>query len=168
MARTTREHDLSESAIVELAKLRCTNTEIARVLGCSTRTLRNRFKEVIAKGREEANVSLRHMQWRSAENGNVTMQIWLGKQYLGQTDKVDEHVSMAGSLGKVKVVLDANWYDNANRLSAAMSAAPEADPAVSGEAQDCRLRETVGQNRDGTHGNGHGPRPYAGGNGRGH
>jgi hypothetical protein len=27
------------------------------------------------------------MQYTSAEAGNVTMQIWLGKQWLGQTDK---------------------------------------------------------------------------------
>ena len=27
------------------------------------------------------------MQWRSAEKGSVPMQIWLGKQVLGQTDK---------------------------------------------------------------------------------
>jgi len=27
------------------------------------------------------------MQWKSAEKGNVTMQIWLGKQILGQADK---------------------------------------------------------------------------------
>ena len=27
------------------------------------------------------------MQWKSAENGNVTMQIWLGKQVLGQSEQ---------------------------------------------------------------------------------
>ena len=27
------------------------------------------------------------MQWKSAEDGNVTMQIWLGKQVLGQAEK---------------------------------------------------------------------------------
>jgi len=26
------------------------------------------------------------MQWKSAQNGNVTMQIWLGKNMLGQRD----------------------------------------------------------------------------------
>ena len=166
MARTTREHELSEPAIVELAKLRCTNTEIARVLGCTTRTLRNRFKEAIAKGWEEANVSLRHMQWRSAERGSVTMQIWLGKQYLGQRDKLDENVSMAGTPRKVKVSFDENWYGNVDRLSAAMPATPEGDSTVVGPEQGSGLRSAVGKNGDGAHGNGHGPRPDAGGNGR--
>lgn len=29
------------------------------------------------------------MQWKSAKSGNVTMQIWLGKQLLAQKDKVE-------------------------------------------------------------------------------
>ncbi len=29
------------------------------------------------------------MQWKAAKAGNVTMQIWLGKQLLGQKDKSD-------------------------------------------------------------------------------
>ena len=29
---------------------------------------------------------LRQMQWKSAERGNVPMQIWLGKQILGQSE----------------------------------------------------------------------------------
>ena len=33
------------------------------------------------------------MQWKSAEKGNVTMQIWLGKQNLGQSDKQEvQHI----------------------------------------------------------------------------
>ena len=35
---------------------------------------------------------LRELQWDSAVKGNVTMQIWLGKQYLGQTDKSDTKI----------------------------------------------------------------------------
>ncbi len=32
-------------------------------------------------------MSLRRLQWKAAKENNVTMLIWLGKQYLGQTDK---------------------------------------------------------------------------------
>ena len=32
-------------------------------------------------------MSVRRMQYRSAEEGNATMLIWLGKQYLDQKDK---------------------------------------------------------------------------------
>ena len=36
---------------------------------------------------EQGKASLRRMQYGAANKGNVTMQIWLGKQYLGQNDK---------------------------------------------------------------------------------
>ena len=32
-------------------------------------------------------IRLRQLQWKAAESGNVSMLIWLGKQYLGQSDK---------------------------------------------------------------------------------
>lgn len=34
-------------------------------------------------------MSLRRAQMKLAESGNATMLIWCGKQYLGQTDKVE-------------------------------------------------------------------------------
>jgi len=34
-----------------------------------------------------AKPKLRRLQWKSAEKGNASLLIWLGKQYLGQTDK---------------------------------------------------------------------------------
>jgi len=33
---------------------------------------------------------LKELQWMLAEQGNVQMLIWLGKQYLGQTDRPQE------------------------------------------------------------------------------
>ena len=32
---------------------------------------------------------LRQLQWKSAEKGNVTMQIFIGKNMLGQQDKIE-------------------------------------------------------------------------------
>ena len=34
-------------------------------------------------------MSIRRMQYGSAEKGSVAMMIWLGKQYLGQKEKVE-------------------------------------------------------------------------------
>ena len=45
------------------------------------------FCGFIKKGMEQGKASLRRMQYGAANKGNVTMQIWLGKQYLGQNDK---------------------------------------------------------------------------------
>ena len=51
--------------------------------GCSFAEKIKQKQNALAKPR------LRQLQWASAEKGNVTMQIWLGKQYLGQSDKLD-------------------------------------------------------------------------------
>jgi hypothetical protein len=34
-------------------------------------------------------MSLRRMQWEKAQTGNTTMLIWLGKQMLGQKDRLE-------------------------------------------------------------------------------
>lgn len=52
--------------------------------------------------------SLRRMQWKSAKGGNATMQIWLGKQLLGQTDKQD---ITSGGESLVKVLRGVSMND---------------------------------------------------------
>ena len=78
-------------AVEKLAKIQCTQEEISNFLGISTRTLQkdDEFLRVYKKGIENGKMSLRRMQFKKANDGNVSMLIWLGKQYLGQTDKVE-------------------------------------------------------------------------------
>src|SRR5579864_3374982 len=73
--------------VENLAHIQCTYGEIASTLGVSVDTLqRNKdFAVVYKKGAEGGRKSLRRMQFESANRGNVVMQIWLGKQYLGQS-----------------------------------------------------------------------------------
>ena len=85
--------ELDEDKITALAKIGCTVAEVAAVMGCSKDTLERRFAAPIEKGREEMKASLKRMQYTAAANGNVTMQIWLGKQYLGQKDRRHEEVT---------------------------------------------------------------------------
>lgn len=42
---------------------------------------------------ESRRIDLRQWQWRTAEQGNPTMLIWLGKQYLEQRDKASHELS---------------------------------------------------------------------------
>ena len=69
--------------------------EAAEILGISERTIERRkaaggaFLEAYEKGRSEGRTSLRKWQFEAAKNRNITMLIWLGKQYLGQPDKTD-------------------------------------------------------------------------------
>lgn len=80
---------LDYDLIKRLSLIQCTQKEIASVLGVSVDTLQRdeEFCGIYKKGQEEGKMSLRRLQWKAAQSGNVTMLIWLGKQYLGQTDK---------------------------------------------------------------------------------
>jgi hypothetical protein len=80
--------EIDPEQVQKLAMLQCTNVEIASFFNCDEGTIRKRFSDELRKGRESGKISLRRMQWKSCENGNVTMQIWLGKQYLGQSDNI--------------------------------------------------------------------------------
>lgn len=88
------------TAVEKLANIQCTQEEIATFLGCSVDTLQRdeTFCGIYKKGRENGKMSLRRTQYKLAEK-NVTMAIWLGKQYLGQTDNVEiEHDMKNGVL----------------------------------------------------------------------
>ena len=84
-----------------MCMIHCTGEEIAGVMQMDYDTLNRICKE--AKGvfiseyiKQKSNagkMSLRRAQWRSAENGNVTMQIWLGKQWLEQKEQQEITIS---------------------------------------------------------------------------
>ena len=85
-----------------LSRLQCTDQEVCAILSMDDLTLaalkkrEPKILEAIKKGRSEGLLSLRRAQFIAAiEKGNVTMQIWLGKQYLGQTDRQDVFASVA-------------------------------------------------------------------------
>jgi hypothetical protein len=91
MGRPRLEFDLRQ--VEELGKIQSTQPELAAVLGCGLTTVKDRiandpeFATAYKRGLETGKSSLRRLQWKSAVGGHVTMQIWLGKQYLGQQDR---------------------------------------------------------------------------------
>ena len=90
MARPKKYHiDLEQ--LQKLAKFGCTNKEMADFFGCSADLLEKSYSDNLTKGRAEQKMRLRQLQWKSAEKGNVTMQIFLGKNLLGQQDRIEEN-----------------------------------------------------------------------------
>lgn len=107
MARPQKESTLSEAQIEQLASFGCTDGEIATLAGLDERTLQRSFATLLKKGRANLRERLRTAQVRKAlghyyekedKDGTIevytaapdnTMLIWLGKQYLGQSDKVE-------------------------------------------------------------------------------
>lgn len=79
-----------------LAGLHCTQEEAAGYLGVSVSQLTLRyamehddetFGEFMRRHRDSGKAKLRVLQLESAKSGSVPMQIFLGKNWLGQSDK---------------------------------------------------------------------------------
>ena len=89
MARP-KKYNIDTKQVQKLASLGCTNKEISEFFGCSADLLEQSYSEFLTKGRAEQRIRLRQLQWQSAEKGNVVMQIFLGKNMLGQQDKIEQ------------------------------------------------------------------------------
>jgi len=92
---TKKSYKLDRDLIFKLASIHCTYQEIADVIGTSPTTLEKRFKNLVDKGRAEGKKSLRKAQMEKALQGDTRMLMWLGKQYLGQQDQVEDTESNA-------------------------------------------------------------------------
>lgn len=128
MSRPKKDLTEKEWASVDyMITIHCTGEEIAGVLGMDYDTLNRNSKEqkgmpiseYIKQGTAKGKMSLRRMQWKSAENGNTTMQIWLGKQWLGQKDTIANDVKVMNVNDEVKAVVDnmINEYEQGERNS---------------------------------------------------
>lgn len=92
--------NIDKEQFEKLCSIQCTLNEIAGFFNCSEdtierwceRTYKEGFADVYSKKRGIGKVSLRRSQFRMAET-NPTMAIWLGKQYLGQTDRQEVAVT---------------------------------------------------------------------------
>jgi len=87
MARP-KKYNIDKKQVQNLARFGCTNVEIADFYGCDESLIRHSYSEYLTKGRSEQKLRLRQLQWASAEKGNIVMQIFLGKNILGQTDNI--------------------------------------------------------------------------------
>lgn len=92
--RPKKEVDRSEAE--KLCYLQCTRGEIASFFDVSEDTIDARvrewgfsnFQSFHKRYSEGGKISLRRYQYEAAKRGNTSMLIWLGKQYLGQSDIV--------------------------------------------------------------------------------
>lgn len=92
--------DIDKKSFESLCGLQCTLEEIAGFFDCSEdtierwckRTYKKNFAEVFKQKRGAGKISLRRSQFRLAET-SAAMAIFLGKNYLGQTDQHDVNVN---------------------------------------------------------------------------
>lgn len=79
--------DVDPIKVQKLAAAGAPITEVARNLGVSADTIERRFAGEYSKGKAELRETLRMAQVRYAKRGNTALLIFLGKQYLGQSDR---------------------------------------------------------------------------------
>lgn len=77
---------IDQLTVLKLARLHCSNYEIAEWFGVTESLIRRRFGDLIRQCHAETRARIRHEQIRQALNGNVTMLIFLGKVMLGQRE----------------------------------------------------------------------------------
>jgi hypothetical protein len=79
--------DVDERIVRAMAMVGGTYDEIGEFFGCSGTVIRKRFGDIVRGARAGRKLRLRQAQYQTALAGNVTMQIWLGKNELGQRDE---------------------------------------------------------------------------------
>ena len=85
--------DIDADQVRKLAKLGCTQDEIADFFGVSASVISERFQSDFHVGCAESKISIRRAQWRSAMKGSDRMLIHLGKS---------TSVRLTGSMSRAK------------------------------------------------------------------
>lgn len=88
--------EIDQETFEKLCGIQCTLIEICGFFNCSEDTIRRycrrtyqeNFESVFKSKSATGKISLRRSMFRQAEN-NATMAIWLSKQHLGMTDKIE-------------------------------------------------------------------------------
>lgn len=89
----------------KLCGIQCTLREIASWFECSEDTIERaverekemRFADYFEQKKGKGKISLRRKQYEVAMSGDRSMLIWLGKQYLNQSDKLQQEQTVSHS-----------------------------------------------------------------------
>jgi len=107
--KTIKRKDRSEVhpdvQVARMAEYGLNNREIADILGYDENTLKRHFEILLTKGRANLKQKLKKKQIDIALRGNVSMLIWLGKQYLEQADNSKD-------FNELKVILERKELGN--------------------------------------------------------
>lgn len=77
---------LNEKQLIKMGQLGLSNRVIAFISGCDEKTIRNKYADVIEKGRSQLVRKINTKLIELALKGNITAIIWAGKQFCGHSD----------------------------------------------------------------------------------
>lgn len=79
--------EIDRDTLIKLAQIGCTYDEMGKFFGCHSSTVRDRFSTLVNQVKAHTRARLRQAQIDLAiEKQDKTMLIWLGKQFLHQTE----------------------------------------------------------------------------------
>jgi hypothetical protein len=95
-----------------MGMVNATIAEMAGHFGINEKTMDRRmgmisYNAAFMDGLSDFKLTLRQLQRISAQQGNVTMLIWLGKQYLGQKDRPDSAMTGGDKLHEMLEIFRA-------------------------------------------------------------
>lgn len=104
--------EIDQKTFENLCKIQCTESEIAGIFECSIdtvnlwckRTFGMTFTDTYKRFSDQGKASLRRTQFKLAEK-NPSMAIFLGKNLLGQTDKVEQTIMEVEDLSSLAEML---------------------------------------------------------------
>ena len=94
--------EIDRELLTVLAGMQCTYEEMSAALKISKRQFiehldkEPELRVLIEDGKANGRMSIRRQQFKLLAEGDRVMAIWLGKQYLGQRDRVDNQLSGPG------------------------------------------------------------------------
>lgn len=112
---------IDPTALYECAKTHASYEQMGLIFGVSGTIIREKYGDLVLKARADQQKNLLSAQFSTAINDrNPTMQIWLGKQYLGQRDV--QRQELTGADGKplkgdktviqIRAVMPSNGREN--------------------------------------------------------
>ena len=114
---------INKEQFESLCKIHCTRDEICAVLGITDVTLyawlkqqygeNASLKEIMAYYQAGGKASLRRIQWKQAET-NPAMAMFLGKNYLGQSDRPVESENEIENATNILISIKKVAEENAN------------------------------------------------------
>ena len=132
------------------ASLGCTSDEIATLLGIGRATFYNHLKEdtelkdALDEGRDQGRITLRRLQWQQAQIGKVTMQIWLGKQLLGQRDKHEVEQTGVQTIQMQHLLAARAFSETLNGGQPGLEGHDSLEaPEIEGEVEPAELRDLM-------------------------
>jgi|DEB0MinimDraft_10_1074344.scaffolds.fasta_scaffold03345_2 hypothetical protein len=81
---------IDKDMVYRMACLMCSYDEIGGVFGVTGTAIQKKYKKIVELGRAAGKKSLRKAQWEKALAGDTRLLMFLGKNYLGQSDNGEQ------------------------------------------------------------------------------